>query len=741
MVEKTGENGKSTPPSTTPEPPSTSVSVQGDGAAATGDGSVAVGAGGVYVGGDAQGLIHTGTGNIIQNITHYIVNPPPLQVIYQDLRRVLNRNRWLLGLVILLEIPLAILFFLYKDRFLLSRWAYLALATWLAVVAWSWVNLSCVRSLKKAPARRPLAVASILTVAWGVLLGLQVRTALFPRQFAPEQFGIAVATFGEGPDFRATRRGRQISGLLYEQLDEAVTTTPELSEVALTRVGVIRDAEQGLVDGERVGAKLIIWGQILESDEGVVIHFQVLQTPGMTDNPSVPHVIPIVRRPLQTSVDVETADSIKVKQIASRQSLAITAFSLGLYYYFAPYYQRAAEQFETALHHLSAQESADPTNLGLAYYYLGKSYQMLGKFEESQAMLGLAAELNPDDPAAVLGQMYNYRVMGQKELEQQALERALALCNQLPGDHIPALYDRALAYEAAGNDKAALREYRAIMRLDPTYFIAHLSAARALTRLDDAQAALKMLQDAQPLAEDEPAKQVWLHLDMGQVYERIGQTEAAIQEYNQVVDAGSTLVTPYFYLASLYDKLGETDAAWLNYAKLVERTEETNYNPSWAHELFAGFLYRIGNHDLAIEHYQEALRYPVYDTSLLHTHLGLAYATADERDIPDKETRALAEFEAALESPGANEHYIRSVYGNVLTRFGYIDEAITQLERSLELDPEIRAETMLNLGQLYEAVGEVEKARALYQQLVALGDQIPADRLRLAEERLDQLEE
>ncbi|MDY6874949.1 MAG: tetratricopeptide repeat protein [Chloroflexota bacterium] len=707
MTEESHDQPTTTP--TTPGPLSTSVSVQNGGTAAVGNESIAVGEHGVYVGRDAQSPIHTGTGNIIQNITQYIVNPPPLQVIYQDLRRFLSRNRWFLGLVIVLEIPLGVLFSLYKDRFLLSWWAYLATAILLAIVAWSWVNLFYVRSSqasqeKKTPARRPLLVAIILTVAWCGLLSVQVRATLFPRQFSPSQFGIAIATFGEGADFHVTRLGRQVSGLLHNQLDEAITTTPELSDVVLTSIGVVRDAEQGLVDGERVGAKLVICGQILERDEGVIIHFQVLQTPGMTDNPSFPHVIPIVRRPLQTSIDVETADSIKVKQIATRQSLAITAFSLGLYYYFDPNYPHAAEQFEIARAHLeSGPGPAGATDLGLVYYYLGKSYQMLGKFEQSQEMLNRAAELNPGDPAAVLGQMYNYRVLGQEELEQQALERAVALCNQLPGDHIAAIYDRAIAYEA----------------------------------MEDDEAALGMLQEAQALAEGDPAKQVWLHLDTGRVYEKIGQTETAIQEYNQSIDLDPTLVTPYFYLASLYDELGETDAAWLNYENIID----IGYNPSWAQELFAGFLYRIGYYEQAIEHYLEALRYPVYDASLLHTHLGLAYASADEEDVPDKEARALAEFEAALQDPGSNEHYICSVYGNVLAQFGHVNEAIVQLERSLELDPEISIETMLNLGQMYEAVGEPEKARALYQQLVELGDQIPADRLHLAQERLDQLEE
>lgn len=653
----------------------------------------------------------------------------------------LKHNRWLWALVIVLETPLGILFFRYKDRFLLSWWAYLSLAILLAVVAWSWVKLFRARS-SSIPVWRPLLIAGIATVVWSGLLGLQVWAALSPPKFSPNQFGIAVATFGEGPDFRITRRGRQISGLLYSDLSEAIMKTPELSRnVALTRIGVVRDIKQGLVDGERVGAKLVLWGQVLVGDEGVVIHFQVLQTPGMTDNPSFPQTMPVVRRYLESSIDVASTESLVVKEIASQQSLAITAFSLGLFYYLDPDYKTAAEQFKTALDHLQGdQEPAGVTNLGLVYYYLGKSYQMLGRFEQSQAMLDEAARLNPHDPAVVLGQAYNYRVLGQEEQKQQALEKAIALCNQRPSDEIPAIYDRALAYEAMEEHEAALREYRAILDLNPDFFIAYLSAARVLMHLNrpgDIKAALVMYQEAQTLAEGDPVKQVWLNLDVGQLYERIGQTDAAIQAYNHAVDLDPTLVTPYFCLAKLYEDMGIIDAAFLNYNKLIE----VSYNPSWAHETFARFLYRIGNHKQAIEHYHEALRYPVYNDALIHTDLGLAYAVADEQDFPDKESRALAEFEAALQNPGSDEHYIRSVYGSVLVQFGYIDEAIAQFERSLELDTGIGVETRLNLGQMYQAIGEPEKARALYEGLVALGDQVPADMVQIAQDRLEGLEE
>ena len=700
-----------------------------------GSGAIAEGPGAVAIGRDA-GPIHTGIGNIIQNI-----KPSAIQAIYQELGRLLQRHRRLVALTIVLEIPLGLLFFLYKDRFTLSWWAYLLMAILLTpLVVWSWIRLFGAQPFRAS--WRSWILASALTIVWSGLLGQQVWSALYPSRFPPDQFGIAVATFGEGPDFRVTRRGRQISGLLYSDLDEAVTKTPELSRsVVLTRIGVVRDIKQGLVDGERVGAKLVLWGQILERYEGVVVHFQVLETPNMTDNPSYPQTMPLTRRYLQSTIDVEGTETLTVKQIASPQSLAISAFSLGLYYYLAPDYNLAAEQFKIALEHLlDVQQPAGVTDLGLVYYYLGKSYQMLGRFEQSQEMLDKAADIHPDDPAIVLGQMYNYRAMGKDEQKQRALERAIALCNQRPSDEIPALYDRALAYEAMDDYEAALRDYRAIIDHKPDFFIAYLSAARVLVRLDrpgDIQDARDLYEKARVLVEDDRVKQVWIELDMGQLFEKIGQKDAAIQAYQRAVDLDPTLVTPYYYLAKLYEQMGVVDAALIYYRKLIE----VSYNPSWAHETLAGFLYRMGDYSQAIEHYHEAVRYPVYSDALIHTNLGRAYAAADEQDVPDKESRALAEFAAALENPGVDESYIRSEYGIVLAQFGHIYEAIAQFERSLELDPGIGFETKLNLGQLREAIGEPEEAKALYESLIALSGQISPDKLEIAQDRLKGLEE
>ncbi len=699
---------------------------QDEGTAVIGANNTVVRKKGVNVGGSVYGPINTG--DVIQS---------PFHDCYQDLNQFLKHNRWLLSLVVTLEIPFALLFFQYKDRFLLSWWLYLPLALLLTVVAWSWVNLAGARFANYS-VWRPFVVASVALVVWVSLLGWQIQAALFPPQIPLYQFGIAVATFGEGPDFRVTPNGRQISELLYNQLDESIKNLGLADVIALTRIGIVRDSDQGHIDGARVGAKLVIWGQILEGDDGVVILFQILETENLTDNPSFPQTLPVVRPPLQGRVEIESTNSLAVKQITEPQIVAITAFSLGLYYYFDPSYKLAAKQFEIARENLEKpHEITNVINLGLVYYYLGRSYQLLGEFKDSQKMFGHAAEFSPEDPAIQLGQMYNYRVFGEDELKQQTLEKIINLCKELAKDYVPVLYDCALAYEVMEDDEAALREYKAIIKINPEFFIAYLSAGRILAQLDRFDEAEDMYRKAQDLADGNLTRQAWVYLDTGQLYEKREQNKAAIEAYNRAIELDNTLAMPRFHLAELYSKMGIIDAAVVNYKKLTEMSD----NPYWAHSIFADFLCGIGHYNDAIEHYLEALRYGgPYHEPLLRAHLGRAYAAVDEQSMPDKKSRSLNEFELTLQNPGPNEAYIRSNYGSVLFQFGDVDKAISQLERSLELNPEIDIETRLNLGHMYQTIGELEKATILYQSIIEQGDQIPEDRRQIAEKRLKELE-
>lgn len=683
--------------------------------------------GGTYVGGN----VSTGRDFVgrDQHIYQYFFNPSTL---LKELTPWLKQYRWLLIALVGFELSFYLLFQQYKARFLLPLWVYLTGTLLLAVTILYWFKViqSYSQQLK---IKTPLTVASIATILYTGLIAQQAFTILYPATIPAEKFGIAIATFGEGPDFRLTRRGLQVSGLITAELKQTVAKLSEISEsVALVPMGVVSNISQGEFDGNRIGADLVIWGQILEQEEGVVVNFRVLQAPGMLDNPAFPQVLPVTQRFVQSSIGIQSGDSITVKQITEQQSVAITAFSLGLYYQSIPDYKLAAEQFQLTVDYLeTSQEATSVTDLGLALLYLGRSYVQLGRYDQALKMFNQATNYRPDDSALYVGLAYLYRVMGRKEDQQQALNRVIELGReyQITDNWLPALYNSGIAYEAQGNYEAALQQYQMILSKDPTFFSAYLSAGRVLIQLKRLDEARQLHQQAQPLAKENPAREIWLSLDIGRLYENQGEPDAAIVAYLQASTLAPELATPYFYLAELYAKQGIHDAAFINYQKFVN----VSHDPAGAHASFAEFLYRINDYQAAIDHYLQALQYSSYDPALLYANLGRAYAVTNKKEL------AQAAFEKALSKPSESAAYIHSLYGNVLVRFNQLEDAIFHYEESLKLDNGIAFETTMNLAQQYEILNALDNAQMLYKSLLSAKDQLSNEQQQMIQERLQNL--
>jgi len=517
-----------------------------------------------------------------------------------------------------------------------------------------------------------------------------------------------------------------------------IRTTSELKDnVEPQRIGVVQNAVQATIEGERIGAELVIWGHILAENEGVDIYMQILTAPGFMDDAVYPHVLPLVDPATDNSINIPTYNSSKIKEETSQQNLGLAAFSLGLYYYLEKQSALlAAKQFDKARELLhSAEISAGKGNLGLIYYYLGKSYQLQGDYKRSQIMLEEAAIHNPEDPAVVLGQLYNHRVMEEKGKMRIAFDKILELTEHRL--HEPeAIYDRAFAFEAMNKGNLAWNEYQAILKCnhelslcESTFFPAYLSAGRILVNLDRLDDAQNIYGQAKVLAKGDTEKEAWLAVDFGYLYEKTGEPKKAIQSYSDAIALKPSLVRPYVHRAKLYEQQGILDAALLDFRKVVELSN----NQSHAYATFAEYLYRLGNYTEAINNYYRALRHSPVNKSLLHAYIGRSFAKNGEEEL------ALTEFEAALKAPSLSESYIRSIYANVLHQFGHMDEAIEQMEQSLVIDIETDVETTLNLGQLYETTGEIDRAIALYESLLAWNEKIPESRIEIIWKRLDRL--
>ena len=190
-------------------------------------------AGGAYI----KGNINTGGGDFvgrdkIVNIIQYITNPPSIQVIYKDLGHFLNRHFRLLFTIVMLEAALSVLFFQYKDRYLISwldfsaLWlVYSSMALLLAIVIWGWRNVALAHSLH-TPIDRSLLFASAFTIILSGSIFFVVRRSLTPPEISDDKlFGIAIATFGEGANFHATDRSIRLSKQLLNDFERIISST------------------------------------------------------------------------------------------------------------------------------------------------------------------------------------------------------------------------------------------------------------------------------------------------------------------------------------------------------------------------------------------------------------------------------------------------------------------------------------------------------------------------------------
>jgi len=144
--------------------------------------------------------------------------------------------------------------------------------------------------------------------------------------------------------------------------------------------------------------------------------------------------------------------------------------------------------------------------------------------EEHQAALSLGIE----QPEEVLSNM----AVIQAELRRDAaskllLERALAL----NPTYIPALYNLALHHEEFGDRAEALRLFRAILDIDPSWHDALVRIAHAETVRDPDGDVVRRLRRALRRSNVEPLTRESLHFALGKALDDCGRYDEAFEQY------------------------------------------------------------------------------------------------------------------------------------------------------------------------------------------------------------------
>lgn len=677
-----------------------------------------------------------------------IVSTPSKQSASPLLERwlfVSNNWKWLV-VVIVLELGIVALYLSYRELYRIS-WSYWLLGACLLMAsAGGWYSWSL---FKKSKIR--LALALLATFSLAAMVGRQGAQIAFPERFEPQAFGIAVAELGEGGYFRRTSQTRELSDQVYENLCaevkkafngeanercRAVEQASNTTLVEVRQIGVLSNSEMAQAYGKRIGADLVIWGQLLTTKEGqATIRFQLLETPDRAVNPELPLVLPVTTTTAEVLINPELdleSDPAKLKEAVALQSTVISSYVLGLVSYLELDYPEAVNRFKAAAQGLENPAlKISPEGKSLLYFYLGKANNSAGQIDEGQEWLKLAQEANPNEPAVPLALALGYGSAGQEQKRDQQLELALDLIHRWLAshpNHSAASYNRGIIYQIRKQFYNARLDFKEVLEHDPDYYIAYISASQAAVEIECFEEAQDLLNAAIELASSSGTNPSWAYLNLGQVYEQAKQPEEAKKAYLQAIDLAPEVSWMYYYYAQFLEAQQEMDAALLQYRKI---TEIERYNKGWAFGQLAGFLKRRGFIEEALENYQQAVHAEPKD-ALLHTYLAEIYFALGDVE------RALDEFEQAI-AQSETIYYIYAIYANTLFKLDEVERAAEMYQKALELRPLDHA-VLLNLGKTYERLGEHEKAMEQYRKILGTQEEFTEETIQEAGKRLERLE-
>ncbi len=375
-------------------------------------------------------------------------------------------------------------------------------------------------------------------------------------------------------------------------------------------------------------------------------------------------------------------------------------------------------------------------------FELGTCRQTLGKLDLAEQAFSRAAALAPKEARfrEALGRLYLQ--LGRHEEAVEALERA----DHLRAGNVETLRALGYAYLLFDSPREAQRTLEKALAVGPPLAETHLHHARALVALSRAADARRELEAA--LARDPGLAEA--HFDLGVLLAKAGDLEPAAQHLEEATRTALDPADAYGELARVRRARGEIHEALLAWKQrlrarpgdaeahfgLAEALSFAQRDADAVHAQQAGMaldpkragasrrlgemLVRLGRHDEALDHLEDATREEPHDPALWST-----IASCHERaEDPKHAVVALLEAVAVLPDDAS---LLRRL-GVAQRKLGQEPAAIARLTRALALDAgmvdlEVPLGEMLRAagrraleaGEHAEAAALLEKAR-LYQR-------------------------
>lgn len=276
---------------------------------------------------------------------------------------------------------------------------------------------------------------------------------------------------------------------------------------------------------------------------------------------------------------------------------------------------------------------------------LGEIYYILNLNEQAEKYLKSALDIKPDNEIAhqKLGSVYER--MGNLDEATEEYSKVLTQNNKNE--------DALTALESIWRQKVVE---------DPNNPEAHANLGAVYQKRGDYDSALTEYQRAENL----DSSNITTRLNMGTLYQAKKDYETAIQAYDTITDFNPNYMLAYYYKAQCYKALGNKEAATQNY-KLALNLDPRNENIK--NELFE-----------------------LYETTM----------------TPQEKLNAL--YQEVQNAP--NNANVAYRYAYELHKMNKLSEAITYYSRVISLDPKYQ-DAYVNLAQTYKQQGNYDKAREI----------------------------
>ena len=234
----------------------------------------------------------------------------------------------------------------------------------------------------------------------------------------PDRTCLLVAELGSTTESEAAKADA-ITGEIVDRI-QGVLDRIQDERFTVRRAAAVDSTAEALALARQVRAPLVIWGKVSEAIGKYRVEFELVDLLGIGEAQDIRtyRVEPLTYDPLGGGVDCSGCVYGDIETQVQQRADVLASTAVGLLRYVRGQPEEAKADFLAALAcagdrsaaHLGPGEAAcapaapiDDWDAGLLVYYLGKALLLEGNYANAVQFLQRAADLNPQDPAALIG--------------------------------------------------------------------------------------------------------------------------------------------------------------------------------------------------------------------------------------------------------------------------------------------------------------------------------------------------